>query len=229
MSVLSKRIKQAKELVDAEASYELRDAVEIIKKVPPVKFDETVELSFKLGVDPRHADQMVRGSVLLPHGTGKTKIVLVFAKGDSAKDAKDAGADFVGDDDLIEKIQKGWFEFDAVVATPDMMKDIAKLGKALGTKGLMPSPKAGTVTPNVKNAVTELKAGKLDFRVDKASGIHVAVGKISFNEDQIVENAVAVIEAIQKAKPSVAKGQYMKSAHIASTMGIGVRLDIASL
>lgn len=226
MSQKSKRLQEAAKLYDADKFYTLQEAVELLKKFPAAKFDETVELSFKLGVDARHADQIVRGSVILPHGSGKTKRVLVFAKGGKAQEAKDAGADFVGDQELIDKIQGGWFDFDAVVAEPDMMKDIAKLGRALGTKGLMPNPKTGTVTQDVANAVKELKAGKVDFRVDKANDIHLPVAKLSFSENQIVENAETVIEAIIKAKPATAKGQYMRKMSIASTMGCGVKLAI---
>ncbi len=226
MSKISKRLQEASNLYDVEKFYTLTEAVELIKKLPPAKFDETVELSFKLGADSRHADQVVRGSVILPHGSGKTKRVLVFAKGDQAQVAKGAGADYVGDEDLVIKIQGGWFDFDAVVATPDMMKDIAKLGRALGTKGLMPNPKTGTVTDNVAQVIEELKAGKLDFRADKANDIHVPIGKVSFSEQQIVENAEVVIEAIVKAKPVAAKGQYMRKMSIASTMGRGIKLTI---
>ena len=224
---MSKRLKAAAELYDVSKLYSVVDAVDIIKKAPPVKFDETIELSFKLGVDARHSDQIVRGSVILPHGLGKTKCVLVFAKGDKAQEARDAGADHVGDEDLVAKIQEGWFDFDSVVATPDMMKEIAKLGRQLGTRGLMPNPKTGTVTNDITRVVGELKAGKLDFRVDKANDIHLPIGKISFEASQISENAQAVIDAVIKAKPLVSKGQYLKKMCLASTMGCGVKLSVA--
>ena len=226
---LSKRFKESEKLIDKDKLYPLQEAVDLLKKVKPVKFDETVEMSFTLGVDPKHADQMVRGSVLLPAGTGKTKRVLVFAKGDSAKEAKEAGADYVGDADFIQKVTDGWLDFDAVVATPDMMKEIGKLGRVLGTRGLMPSPKTGTVTTNISKAVNELKSGKLDFKVNKVGDINLPIGKISFDSEKIKSNATAIIDAILKAKPTAAKGEYIKKAAIAATMSPGIRLDVSEL
>ena len=194
-----------------------------------VKFDETVEVALRLGVDPRHADQMVRGTVVLPHGTGKSKKVLVVAAGDQAKEAQDAGADFVMGEEAIEKIQGGWLEFDAIVAAPDMMRGLSRLGKILGPRGLMPNPKTGTVTPEVGKAVREIKAGKVEFRVDKTAIIHAPVGKTSFSADALEENARSLITAILRAKPTSAKGKYVQSAFMSSTMGPGVALDIAPL
>ncbi|MBU0650858.1 50S ribosomal protein L1 [bacterium] len=227
MANKSKRLRESEKLVDKNKVYTVEEAVSILKKVPPVKFDETIEISFKLGVDPKHADQMVRGSVVLPHGTGKEKRVLVFAKGDVAKQAKEAGADYVGDQDLVDKILKGWFDFDAVIAVPDMMKDIAKLGRALGTRGLMPNPKTGTVTNDVAKATKELKSGKIDFKVNKAADINIAIGKISFDEKSIAENIKAIIDGVVKAKPVSSKGKYLKKISISATMGHGVSLDLS--
>jgi len=224
----SRRLRDSDKSVDEKTLYSLKEGVKILKQVPPAKFDETVELSFKLGVDSKHADQVVRGSVLLPHGLGKTKKVLVFAKGEEAKKAEEAGADYVGDQDYISQIQKGWTDFDVVVSTPSMMKDIAKLGKILGTKGLMPSPKNGTVTMKVEQAVKELKAGKVSFRVDKANDIHLPIGKISFSEEHIEENAQSIIDAVSKAKPAVCKGKYIRKVALSATMSLGVRIDTTS-
>ena len=227
MATHSKRIKKAHEMVDIDKSYPLHDALALMKKCPKAKFDETVELVFRLGVDPRHSDQVVRSTVVLPHGVGKTIRVLVFAQGESAEQAKEAGADYVGYDDLIEKIQKdGWFDFDAAVATPESMRDIGRLGKVLGPRGLMPTPKTGTVTKDVASAVQELKAGKIDFRVDKAANLHTIIGKMSFAENKLYDNAKAVYEAVLKAKPAGAKGVYMKNCTLSSTMGPGVSVDI---
>ena len=207
--------------------YQLDEAFGLLKQISFAKFNETVELSMLLGVDPKHADQMVRGTTLLPHGTGQTKRVLVIAQGDKQKEAQDAGADFVGGDDMVEKIQGGWTDFDAVIATPDMMRSVGKLGKVLGPRGLMPNPKTGTVTFDVARAIQEIKAGKVEFRVDKTSIIHVPVGKISFSADQLKDNASAIINAVRKAKPAAAKGKYVRSIYISSTMSPSVQIDSA--
>jgi large subunit ribosomal protein L1 len=208
--------------------YALTDAVPLIQKIKFAKFDETVELHLRLGVDPKHADQMVRGTVVLPNGLGKSKKVLVIASGDKLKEALDAGADLVGGDDMVAKIQKeNWTDFDAVIATPDMMRGVGKLGKILGPRGLMPNPKTGTVTTDVANAVREVKAGKVEFRVDKTGVIHVPFGKVSFDALKLVENATTLLNAVIKAKPSAAKGKYVKSVTVCSTMGPGVPLDVA--
>ena len=213
-------------LIDRAAQYDVNEAMELVIKTATAKFDETVELHVKLGVDSRHADQQVRGAIVLPHGTGKTARVLVFAKGDKAEEARAAGADFVGDMDMVEKIQKeNWFDFDVVVATPDMMGVVGRLGKVLGPKGLMPSPKAGTVTPNVTQAVNEIKAGKVEYRLDKTNIIHCPIGKVSFGPEKLGDNLNALMGAIVKAKPAAAKGQYVKSCVAASTMGPGVKLN----
>ena len=209
--------------------YTVDEAIPLIQKVKYAKFDETVELSMRLGVDPKHADQMVRGTVVLPHGLGKRKRVLVIAGADKQKDATEAGAEYVGGDDLVEKVFGGWVDFDAVVATPDMMRAVGRLGKVLGPRGLMPNPKTGTVTPNVAQAIEEIKAGKVEFRVDKAGNVHTAVGKMSFDDGQLVANASALVDAILKAKPATAKGKYLMSAYVSSTMGPGVKLDEAEL
>ena len=203
----------------------IEDAVPLMQKVKFAKFDETVEIAMRLGVDPKHADQMVRGTVVLPHGLGKTKRVLAIAGADKQKDAQAAGADFVGGEELVEKIQGGWIDFDAVVATPDMMRAVGKLGKVLGPRGLMPNPKTGTVTIDIAKAVREIKAGKVEFRVDKTGIIHAPVGKTSFASDSLVTNAHALVESIVKAKPSAAKGKYLKSVTVSSTMGPGIRID----
>ena len=220
-----KKYRAAAEKVDAARKYSLEDAVKILKEIAFAKFDETVELTMWLGVDPRKADQLVRGTLVLPHGLGRSKKVLVIAQGDKIKEAEEAGADFVGGEDMVTKIKGGWLEFDAVVATPDMMRLVGALGKVLGPRGLMPNPKTGTVTFDVKTAVRETKAGKVEYRVDKTGVIHTAVGKVSFDEQKIAENARALIEAVVKAKPSTAKGRYMKKVNIASTMSPGVLLD----
>lgn len=221
-----KKYSEAAKLVDRTKTYDPAEAVGLIKKTAIAKFDETVEAHIRLGVDGRHADQQVRGAVVLPHGTGKTVRVLVFAKGDKATEAEAAGADFVGGDELIPKIQNdGWLEFDVVVATPDMMGVVGRLGRVLGPKGLMPNPKAGTVTMDVTKAVQDIKAGKIEYRLDKSNIIHVPVGKVSFSEEQLSENLDALMAAIVKARPSAAKGQYLKSVTIANTMGPGVKLN----
>ncbi len=224
----SKKYVEAKAKVE-QRRYQLREAVELVRELHYVKFDETVEVALRLGVDPRHADQMVRGTVVLPHGTGKSKKVLVVAVGDHAKEAQEAGADFVMGEEAIEKIQGGWLDFDAIVATPDMMRGLSRLGKILGPRGLMPNPKTGTVTAEVAKAVREIKAGKVEFRVDKTAIIHAPVGKTSFSADALEENARSLITAILRAKPTSAKGKYVQSAFMSSTMGPGVALDVAPL
>jgi len=209
--------------------YQLNDAVPLVQKIKFAKFDETIELHLRLGVDPKHADQMVRGTVVLPNGLGKSKKVLVIASGDKLKEAEAAGADYVGGEDMVAKIQnEGWTDFDAVIATPDMMRSVGKLGKVLGPRGLMPNPKTGTVTQDVANAVKEVKAGKVEFRVDKTGVIHVPVGKINFETPKLIENASSLIQAVIKAKPAAAKGKYVKSVTICSTMGPGVHLDVTA-
>ena len=225
-----KNYKESAKLIDKQAQYEPQEAFELITKTAKAKFDETVELHVKLGVDSRHADQQVRGAIVLPNGTGKTARVLVFAKGDKADAAREAGADYVGEMDMVEKIQKeNWFDFDVVVASPDMMGVVGRLGKVLGPKGLMPSPKAGTVTPDVAKAVKEVKAGKVEYRLDKTNIIHCPIGKVSFGADKLFENYSVLMGAILKAKPTAAKGQYIKSCVVASTMGPGVKMSTAKL
>ena len=209
--------------------YSIEQAVALVKKMKYTKFDETIEVAMRLGVDPRHADQMVRGTVVLPHGTGKTMRVLVFASGEKQQEARDAGADFVGGDELVEKITGGWMDFDAVVATPDMMRAVGKLGKVLGPRGLMPNPKTGTVTPNIAQAVREIKAGKVEFRVDKTGIVHAPVGKTSFPQQNLIDNAAALIDAIMRAKPASSKGIYLKKITLSTTMGPGIRIDPATL
>src|SRR5512139_2765553 len=208
--------------------YTLEDAIALLKKIKFAKFDETVEVHMRLGVDPKHADQMVRGTVVLPNGLGRSKRVLVIAGGDKMKEAEEAGADLVGGEDMVAKIQGGWIDFDAVIATPDMMRSVGRLGKVLGPRGLMPNPKTGTVTVEVARAVKEVKAGKVEFRVDKTGVIHVPVGKVSFAGDKLLENAQTLIQAVLRAKPAAAKGKYVKSATICSTMGPGVSLDVTA-
>ncbi len=225
-----KKYNEAVKSFDKSVQYDVNDAVKYVKQVATAKFDETIEAHIRLGVDGRHADQQVRGAVVLPHGTGKTVRVLVFAKGDKLAEAEAAGADFVGGDELIPKIQnENWFEFDVVVATPDMMGVVGRLGRVLGPKGLMPNPKAGTVTMDVAKAVADIKAGKIEYRLDKTNIIHVPMGKASFTEEQLADNFQALIGAINKAKPAAAKGQYLKSVTIAPTMGPGVKLNTAKL
>ena len=226
MAKLGKKYKAAIEKYDRSNLYNASEALKIVTDVASAKFDETVEAHIRLGVDSRHADQQVRGAVVLPHGTGKTKRVLVFAKGDKATEAQQAGADFVGAEDMAEKIQKeNWFDFDVIVATPDMMGVIGRLGRVLGPKGLMPNPKSGTVTQDVTKAIEEIKAGKVEYRLDKTNIIHVPVGKVSFGAEKLSENFFALIDAIIKAKPASAKGQYLKSVSVTSTMGPGVKIN----
>ncbi|MBQ5761303.1 MAG: 50S ribosomal protein L1 [Clostridia bacterium] len=223
-----KKYKDSVKLIESGKLYDPQDAIALITQMPKAKFDETVELHVRLGVDSRHADQQVRGVVVLPHGTGKTKRILVLAKGDKAKEAEEAGADFVGAEDMVAKIQgENWFGFDVVVATPDMMGVVGRLGKVLGPKGLMPNPKAGTVTMDVKKAVAELKAGKIEYRLDKTNIIHCPIGKVSFGAEKLYENFSALFDAILKAKPAAAKGQYVKSAVVNTTMGPAVKLNAA--
>ena len=228
-TVVSKRYDKAAAQREGEKQYPLDDAVRIIKEMPGAKFDESVDLSFRLGVDPKHADQMVRGAVVLPHGIGKTVRVAVFAKGEKEREAREAGADTVGAEDLVEKVQGGWTDFDTAIATPDLMGQVGRLGKVLGPRGLMPNPKLGTVTFDVSKAVREAKAGKVEFRVDKAGNIHTPVGKKSFTPENIAANAMAVIEAIVRAKPSAAKGTYLRSVTMSTTMGPGVNVDPVAL
>ncbi len=229
MSKAGKKYTAAAKQVESRP-YQLAEAVPLVQKIKYVKFDETVEVHMRLGVDPKHADQMVRGTVVLPNGLGKSKKVLVIASGDKLREAEAAGADIFGGEEIVNRIQsEGWVDFDAVIATPDMMRSVGKLGKVLGPRGLMPNPKTGTVTQDVANAVREVKAGKVEFRVDKTGVIHAPVGKVSFDTDKLLENANALIQAVVKAKPSAAKGKYVQSATICSTMGPGVHLDTAVL
>jgi len=224
-----KKFREAKEKAAVQPVYSLAEAIEKIKAVKFTKFDESVDLAFRLGVDPRKADQMVRGTVALPHGTGKTVRVLVITKGDKVQEAKDAGADMVGAEEYIEKIQGGWTDVDAIVATPDMMGQLGRLGKILGPRGLMPNPKTGTVTPDVKKAITELKAGRIEYRVDKTGNIMASVGKTSFEAQALTENAAALADAVLRARPATAKGTYLKNVSISSTMGPGFKLDVTTL
>lgn len=223
-----KKYLNSKELYDSRKLYDSTEALELVQKTATANFDETVEVSVKLGVDPRHADQQVRGAIVLPHGTGKTKRVLVMTKGEKVKEAEEAGADYVGLEEYVEKIQKeNWFDFDVVVATPDVMSVVGRLGKVLGPKGLMPNPKSGTVTFDVAKAISEIKAGKIEYRLDKTSIIHAPIGKVSFGTEKLVENYKTLVEAIIKAKPAAAKGQYLKSIVVSSTMGPGIKINTA--
>ena len=226
MPAVAKRYRAATALIDEAKAYTVEEAMAVMKQAPSAKFDESVDLSLRLGVDPKHSDQMVRGAVVLPHGIGKTVRVAVFAKGEKEREAREAGADYVGAEDLVEKIQGGWMEFDATIATPDLMGQVGKLGKVLGPRGLMPNPKLGTVTFDIARAVREVKAGKVEFRVDKAGNVHVLIGKKSFPANHLFENAMTLIEAIMRAKPAASKGQYLRSLTVSSTMGPGVHMDV---
>lgn len=229
MAKKGKKYLEASKLVDRLKAYPIAEAIDLAKQTNFAKFDATVEVAFRLGVDPKKADQQIRGAVVLPNGTGKTQRVLVFAKGEKVKEAEAAGADYVGDAEYINKIQQGWFEFDVIVATPDMMGEVGKLGRVLGPKGLMPNPKTGTVTFDVTRAINEIKAGKVEYRVDKSGNIHVPIGKASFENEKLVENFNTVFETMLKVKPSAAKGTYMKNVTVASTMGPGVKVDPSSV
>ncbi|MBC2237342.1 50S ribosomal protein L1 [Listeria innocua] len=229
MAKKGKKYQDALKQIDANKVYTAEEAVELAKKIDFAKFDATVEVAFRLGVDPKKADQQIRGAVVLPNGTGKTQRVLVFAKGEKAKEAEAAGADYVGESEFVEKINQGWFEFDVIVATPDMMGEVGKLGRVLGPKGLMPNPKTGTVTMDVTKAVNEIKAGKVEYRVDKAGNVHAAIGKVSFDAAKLVENFRTVNDVLQKAKPAAAKGTYVKNLFVTTTFGPGIKVDPASL
>lgn len=225
MAKKTKKQQEAMKNVDRTKAYDVEEALKLVKENATAKFDETVEAAFRLGVDPKKADQQIRGAMVLPHGTGKSQTVLVFAKGEKAKEAEEAGADYVGEADLINKINQGWFDFDVIVATPDMMAEVGKLGRVLGPKGLMPNPKTGTVTFEVANAVKEIKAGKVEYRVDRQSNVHVPIGKASFELDQLVDNFNAIADTLVKAKPQSSKGIYMRNSSVTSTMGPGVKVD----
>lgn len=229
MAKKGKKLQDAAKLVDRNKFYSALEAIELAKKTSTVNFDATVEVAFKLGIDTRKNDQQIRGAVVLPNGTGKTQRVLVFAKGEKIKEAEAAGADFVGDAEFITKIQQGWFDFDVIVATPDMMGEVGKLGRVLGPKGLMPNPKTGTVTFDVTKAIEEIKAGKVEYRADKAGIIHAPIGKVSFDDSKLVENFLTVFDVVQKAKPSSSKGTYMKSVNVTTTMGPSVKVDSSAV
>lgn len=228
MAKKGKKYQEAVAKIDRTATYAVEEAIKLAKETSTVNFDASVEVAFRLGIDTRKNDQQIRGAVVLPHGTGKTQRVLVFAKGDKIKEAEEAGADYVGEE-YINKINQGWFEFDVIVATPDMMGEVGKLGRILGPKGLMPNPKTGTVTFDVAKAIQEIKAGKVEYRADKAGIVHAPIGKVSFETEKLVENFLAVFEAIQKAKPAAAKGTYMKSVNITTTMGPSIKIDASSV
>ncbi len=226
---MGKKMKTAQEKVDRAKEYSLEDAIALVKEASFTKFDETVDMTVNLGIDAKKTDQMVRGAIVLPHGTGKKVRVVVFAKGEKEKEARDAGADHVGAEDLIEKIQKGWLEFDKAVATPDIMGLVGKLGKILGPRGLMPNPKIGTVTFDLTKAVKEIKAGKVEYKTEKAGVVHVPIGKVSFDKQKLLENAMTVIDSIVKVKPPTSKGKYLKKVAVSSTMGPGLKIDVGSL
>ncbi|MEI3607898.1 50S ribosomal protein L1 [Pseudogracilibacillus sp. SE30717A] len=225
MKKRGKKYQEAAKLVDRNKTYGIEEAVSLLKEASKANFDETVEVAFRLGVDPKKADENIRGAVVLPHGTGKTQRVLVFAKGEKIKEAEAAGADYIGDQDIISKINNGWFDFDVIVATPDMMAEVGKLGRVLGPKGLMPNPKTGTVTFDVEKAVNDIKAGKVEYRVDKSSNLHVPIGKISFDNEKLIENFATIVETIVKVKPQSSKGTYLKNVAVTSTMGPGIKVD----
>ena len=229
MAKVSKRIAEAKKLINKDVAYDVTEAVDLVKKTSTVKFDATVDAAIRLGVDPRKADQQIRGAMVLPHGTGKDRTVLVFARGEKAKEALDAGANYAGDAEYIEKVTGGWLDFDVVVATPDMMAEVGKLGRVLGPRGLMPNPKTGTVTMDVKKAVDEIKAGKVEYRVDRDGNVHVPIGKASFDNEKLIDNLKAIYDVLLKAKPAASKGTYVKNVAISSTMGPGVKVEDASL
>ncbi len=229
MGRMTKRARTIEPLVNTNKIHTVEEAVEVLKTCPPIKFDQSVEISLKLGVDPKKSDQNVRGTVSLPSGTGKTKIVLALARGDKLKEAQAAGADFAGNDDLVEKIAGGWTAFDAVIATPDMMREVGKLGKVLGPRGLMPTPKAGTVTTDMTKGIREIKQGKIEFKSDKFGVVNCAIGKLSFSIPQLVENFRALLAAVQHAKPSTSKGHFLQSGYLSSTMGPGIKLEIREL
>lgn len=228
MKKRGKNYQEAAKLVDRTKQYDIAEAVALLKEASKAKFDETIEVAYRLGVDPKNADENIRGAVVLPHGTGKTQRVLVFAKGDKIKEAEAAGADYIGDADVVAKINNGWFDFDVVVATPDMMAEVGKLGRVLGPKGLMPNPKTGTVTFEVEKAVNDIKAGKVEYRVDKSANLHVPIGKVSFEDEKLVENFETIMDTIAKAKPQSSKGTYLRNVVITSTMGPGIKLDVSS-
>lgn len=229
MAKRGKKYLEAAKKVESSKAYSADEAVALVKETSTVKFDASVEVAFRLGVDPKKADQAIRGAVVLPHGTGKVQRVLVFAKGEKAKEAEAAGADYVGDSDMINKIQQGWFDFDVIVATPDMMAEVGKLGRVLGPKGLMPNPKTGTVTFDVAKAVNEIKAGKVEYRVDKAGNIHVPIGKVSFEAAKLKENLAVIYDTMLKVKPAAAKGTYVKNVTVTSTMGPGIKVDPSAI
>lgn len=229
MAKRSKKYQAALEKFDQSSSYSVEEAVKLAKETSTVNFDASVEVAFRLGIDTRKNDQQIRGAIVLPHGTGKSQRVLVFAKGDKAKEAEAAGADYVGDQEFIQKINDGWFDFDVIVATPDMMGEVGKLGRVLGPKGLMPNPKTGTVTMDVTKAVEEIKAGKVEYRAEKSGIVHAAIGKVSFDETKLAENFQVIYDALQKAKPTSAKGIYFKSVAVSSTMGPGIKVDLNAI
>jgi large subunit ribosomal protein L1 len=229
MTKKTKRLKEIDKIVGSGETYKISDAIATLKKCPKVKFDQSIELSLKLGVDPKKSDQQVRGTIILPHGSGKKVVVLVFAKGDKITEALEAGADYAGHEELVEKVKGGWTDFNYIVSTPDMMREVGKLGKILGPRGLMPSPKAGSVTTDVAKAIKEAKGGKIEFKVDKSSMINLSVGKMSFDENKLEENLMVLLRSIQKAKPSKAKGVYIRSLVLSSTMGPGLKIDLQSL
>lgn len=225
MSRISKRTAEAVKVIDRNKAYDTNEALALVKQFASAKFDETVEVAFRMGLDPKKQDQQIRGAVVLPHGTGRTSRVLVFAKGEKAKEAEAAGADYVGDEDYIQKVTQGWFDFDVVVATPDMMGAVGRLGRVLGPKGLMPNPKTGTVTLDVTRAVNEIKAGKIEYRLDRQGNVHAPIGKASFEVEKLVDNFNTLFDALQKAKPAASKGQYFRNVSVSSTMGPGVRVN----